>query len=246
MKPEIKIFETPGKLADHLAIDFQNSIHQAAKFNRNFYVALSGGNTPSLFFKKLASAPYRENIAWQKAHLFWSDERCVLPDHPESNYGMTKINLLDHISVPETNIHRILGEQDPVGEAKRYAQEIKRFLPMGNSGFPRFDWLLLGLGTDGHTASIFPGSDVLEDRKNICAFATHPDTGQKRITLTLPLINHARRVSFLVVGVNKASVVAKILIGTGESKSLPATFVRPVNGILEWYLEKAAGTMLST
>ena len=244
MKQTIKIFETEDQLASALAKEFQVSVNEQSKRNKDFYIALSGGNTPALFFQKLASAQYRENIVWQNIQFFWGDERCVAPDHPDNNYVMTKKNLLDHIYIPAKNIHRILGEDNPVAEAKRYAQEIESTVPMDNSGFPQFDWIFLGLGTDGHTASIFPGSDVLEDRKNICVVATHPESGQKRITMTLPIINHAKRVSFLVTGENKASVAAKILTGAEESKSLPAALIRPVNGSYEWYLDQAAGTKI--
>lgn len=241
MKTEIKIFKTPEKLADRLADDFQNLVDEANKFNRDFFVALSGGSTPLLFFQKLASSPHRENIAWQNVHFFWGDERCVPPDHPDSNYGMTKKNLLDLIAIPDENIHRILGENTPQDEAKRYAREIHQLLPISQNGLPEFDWILLGLGDDGHTASIFPDSDVLEERTDICAVAVHPETGQKRITLTLPVINHAKRISFLVTGENKAKMVAKVLSG---DESLPASFVQPMHGILEWRLDEQAGKLM--
>jgi len=238
---EIRVFKNAAELAAALAADFQSSINRAAKLSRRFNLALSGGTTPALLFQKLVSAPYRENIAWHNVHFFWGDERGVPPNHPDSNFGMTKKQLLDHITIPQKNIHRILGENEPEAEAARYAREISHFVPANQHGTPQFDWILLGLGTDGHTASIFPGSDVLDDRKKMCAVARQPETGQKRITLTLPVINNARRISFLVAGEKKASMVAQILNGTEESKSLPASFVQPVNGSLEWYLDQAAG-----
>ena len=244
MKPMIKIFETADELVGALADEFQKEINEQAKLDRDFYVALSGGNTPAIFFQKLASSHYRDNFAWQNVQLFWGDERCVAPDHRDSNFGMTKKNLLDYITIPPKNIHRILGEDNPVTEAKRYAQEIETIVPEDISGFPQFDWIFLGLGTEGHTASIFPGSDVLENQKDICAVATHPESGQKRITLTPPVINHAKRVAFLVTGENKASIVAKILTGAQKNKSIPADCVQPVHGILEWYLDKAAATII--
>jgi len=238
----IKVYHTVDELATRLASDFQNVVNESAKLNRQIHIALSGGSTPARFFQKLASAPYRENIAWQNVHFFWGDERCVPPDHPDSNFGMTQKNLFDHLAIPEENIHRIFGENAPHDEARRYASEIKQWLPRDQNGWPVFDWILLGLGTDGHTASIFPGSDVLEDRINICAVATHPETGQRRITLTLPVINHAKRISFLVTGENKASVVSKILSASAPDKSLPASWVRPLNGHLEWRLDQSAAT----
>lgn len=238
---KIHIFKDADELANVLAADFQSSINQAAKISRQFNVALSGGSTPALLFQKLASTPYRDNISWQNIHFFWGDERCVPPEHPDSNFGMTKKNLLDYISIPNANIHRIVGENDPAAEAMRYAQEIKNVLGQQNRAFPQFDWILLGMGTDGHTASIFPGSNVLDEQENICAIATHPESGQQRITLTLPVINNAKRVSFLVTGENKASVVAKVLT---EDESLLSSFVRPVNGILEWYLDRSAVALI--
>ncbi|HDP99346.1 MAG TPA: 6-phosphogluconolactonase, partial [bacterium] len=205
---------------------------------------LSGGSTPVRLFQQLASPAYRENIDWKNVHFFWGDERCVPPDHPDSNYGMTKKYLFDHISIPHENIHRINGENDPETEAKRYAGEIFRLLPLNRHGWPQFDWILLGLGNDGHTASIFPGSPILKDRDNICAVATHPQIGQKRITLTLLVINATKRLSFLVSGENKASIAANILTAAEKNKSLPATFVRPENGALEWYLDQPAAAKI--
>ncbi len=237
----IKIFKNANELAQALAGDFQEAVDQAVAENRNLNIALSGGSTPALFCQKLASSSHREKINWRQVHLFWGDERCVPPDHPDSNYGMTRKNLLDHIAIPAENIHRIFGENDPGDEAKRYAAEIERWLPLTQTGWPQFDWILLGLGADGHTASIFPGSDVVADQTNICAVAVHPETKQKRITLTLPAINHAKRISFLVTGENKAEMVAKVLSG---NESLPASLVQPNQCILEWYLDEQAGKLL--
>ena len=242
--PPIKMFEDADELAEQLAIEFLNSVHQAVENEKKFYVALSGGSTPAHFFHKLASEPYREKISWQSVHFFWGDERCVPPNHSDSNYRMTKQNLLDYISLPAENVHRILGEKDPTTEAKRYAQEIESLVPKNDSKFPRFDWILLGLGTDGHTASIFAGSDVLDDHQNICTATIHPESGQKRITLTLPVINNARRISFLVTGEHKASIVAQILVGVESSERLPVSLIRPTNGNLEWYLDREAGKVI--
>lgn len=238
---QIKIYPGADELAARLAADFQNVVNEAAKLSRRIHIALSGGSTPALFLQKLASSPYRATIVWQNLHFFWGDERCVPPDHPDSNYGMTQKYLLDHIAIPDENLHRIFGENTPQNEAKRYAAEIKRLLPLTHNGWPEFDWILLGLGNDGHTASIFPGSDVLEDRTHVCAVATHPETGQKRITLTLPVINCGRRISFLVTGRNKAEMVAQVLSG---NEPLPAAFVQPSHGILEWHLDEQAGKLM--
>lgn len=240
-KSQLRIFENTEQLAAALAESFRTAVNQAAKENRDYFVALSGGGTPALLFQKLASAPYRENIFWQHVHFFWGDERCVPPHQPDSNYGMTRKNLLDYIAIPAENIHRIFGENAPEDEARRYASEIRQWLPLSQTGWPEFDWIMLGLGEDGHTASIFPGSVVMEDRNNICAVAIHPATGQQRITLTLPAINHAKRISFLVTGENKAKMVAKVLSG---NEPLPAALVQPTHGILEWHLDAPAGKLM--
>ncbi len=238
---EIKIFEDSKALADNLASDFQRAVYSATNHNQRFTVALSGGSTPVLFFQRLASAPYRDNFPWESVHFLWGDERCVPPDHPESNYGMTKKHLFDRLSVSENQIHRIRGEDAPPSEAIRYSQEISEYVVKHRRGLPRFDWIFLGLGTDGHTASIFPGSDILNDQRNICTVATHPESGQIRITLTLPVINQAERVTFIVLGEKKVSMMARIFGAEKQDVSVPASFVKPDSGRLEWVLDQAAG-----
>jgi len=244
MNPTIKLVDTAAALARTLASDFQHATNQIAKIDHQLFVALSGGTTPKLFFQILTKPLFQKRIKWNKVHLFWGDERCVPPEDSESNYEMTKKNLLDHISIPPGNIHRIRGELNPQQEATRYAREIEDCVPGNNEGFPQFDWIFFGMGTDGHTASIFPGSDILYEDKNICAVATHPNTGQKRITLTLPVINNAKRISFLVTGESKALLAATILDELRETQFLPAALVKPEDGILEWRLDREAGALL--
>lgn len=243
-EPKIKIFENADDLANSLAFDFQRAVNITAQSHRSFYIALSGGTTPIIFFECLAKPTYQKHIPWQYIHLFWVDERCVLPAHPDSNYGATRRTLLDHISIPDTNIHRIRGEENPVQEVNRYAEEIENTVPNNNTKLPQFDWILLGLGSDGHTASIFPGSNILTEKKHICAVAIHPVSGQKRITLTLPIINNAKRILFFVTGKSKASVVASIFNESDDSKLFPAAHVHSEHGILEWYLDRSAGALL--
>jgi len=244
VRAEIKIFETANDLAGALATEFERTVNQASILNQNLFVALSGGSTPAFFFRALTKPPFQKKISWNHVHLFWIDERCVSPDHPESNYGMTRNHLLNHIFIPEKNIHRIRGEADPFEEAKRYADEIETAVSKDESNLPRFDWIFLGLGADGHTASIFPGSGILEENKSICSVAAHPVTKQRRITLTLPAINNAKRISFLVTGKSKAVIVAEIVNKGNNERILPAAFVHPSNGMLEWYLDREAGVFL--
>lgn len=182
---------------------------------------------------------YRERIPWAKVHLYWGDERCVPPVHEESNYGMCAEHLLSHIAIPPENIHRIKGEDPPAGEAERYAALLGEGLPK-KYRLPRFDLVMLGLGEDGHTASVFPHEMKLWDSRNYCEVATHPDTGQKRITLSGKLINNAARVAFLVTGGGKAEKVKEILQQQGNYKNFPASRVSPRSGELYWFLDREA------
>jgi len=235
--PQIYVFDDAEELAVNLAQDFWKQILQA---NEQFSIALSGGSTPKIFFKHLADR--HAEINWEKVYFFWGDERAVPPEHAESNYRMTRETLLDHIEMPVGNIHRILGEAAATTEAERYAREISQFLVPDAHGIPVFDWILLGMGTDGHTASLFPGAATLT-ADQWCVAAVHPETGQHRVSLTLPVINHARRVSFLVTGGEKADLVKNIL-QTKARVDLPAARVKPVSGRLEWYLDRAAAAQL--
>jgi len=237
-KPEIRIFKDKFQLAEAAALDFEAAVLNASTDNKIFTVALSGGSTPALLFEKLSVKP----IDWTSVHLYWGDERCVSPDHGDSNYLMTRRTLLDKINIPVPNVHRIRGEDDPAGEASRYAGEILQTVLPGDEGIPRFDWIFLGLGEDGHTASVFPGDELHPD--SVCAVASHPGTGQKRITITLPVINNARRVSFLVAGNSKAKVVSAIMNENADYLDFPAAYVNPAPGILEWFLDlEAAGEL---
>ena len=232
---------SPEEVAKALADNFTASAKQTTGL---FTAGLAGGSTPALFLQTLGSQPYQEIIPWENIHFFWSDERCVQPDHPESNFGMAKHFLLDNIKIPDKNIHRIYGENDPVSEAQRYASEIKKWVPDDDSALPRFNWILLGLGSDGHTASLFPGAGILDEKKRICRVARHPLTQQKRITMTLPLINNARRIIFLATGENKARIVAEITGSKEPDKNLPASLILPWAGTLEYYLDDAAARLI--
>ena len=244
MKKEIYLFDDIGGLASRLAGDFRKALDEKAASGESLIVALSGGHTPKAFFEVLASPPYRDALPWDKVVFFWGDERCVPPDNDESNFKMTKLALLSRIEIPEANIHRVLGENPPDEETVRYAKEIKDNVPPGGNGFPRFDWILLGMGGDGHTASLFPGAPTLKEREKICVVAAHPETGQKRVSITFPVIDNARRVSFLVAGSEKAPVLNEIMNKGSRPLPYPASMVRPADGVLEWYVDKAAAPWL--
>ncbi len=218
-----------------VAKNFATFLVSLIKSNETLHIALSGGSTPKTVFDEL-SQNYRDLEAWQNVQFYWGDERCVTPTDDESNYKMTQNHLLSKIKLPETSIHRIKGEEEPEKEAKRYAQALKDTLPIVN-GLPQFDLVILGLGDDGHTASIFPNEIDLWDSQNFCEVAIHPDSGQRRITITGRVINNAKTVAFLVTGANKSGRVRQILQREPGFEKLPASLVAPISGNLLWYLD---------
>jgi 6-phosphogluconolactonase len=241
MKRKIHIFNDRRELADRLASDFQTAVEHGKDGGKGIFIALSGGSTPRVFFERLALPPYLERVPWSHVNLFWGDERCVPPDDEQSNFKMANDTFISKVNIPDPNVHRIIGEDPPESEAVRYANEIRKNVSF-NNGFPEFDWIFLGMGTDGHTASLFPDAPTLKEMKSICVVAEHPETGQKRISLSLPVINNAKRVSFLVAGKEKAKVLKEILEKGDSTLPYPASKIHPENGVLEWYLDKAAAS----
>jgi 6-phosphogluconolactonase len=240
-EPGIHIFPSIEKLAEFFAGSISQSIAEISG-NRLFYLALSGGTTPREIFRFL-SENYREKIEWPKVMIFWGDERCVSPLSDESNYRMAYETLIKKIDIPAGNIFRIEAEKDPEKEAERYSTLVEDLLPH-EMDLPRFDLILLGLGEDGHTASIFPGNIRLYNSEKLFEVSRHLATGQKRITATGRLINNARRVCFLVTGENKAEKVAQIIEKKPGWQDLPASMVNPLAGDLIWLLDDTAGRML--
>ena len=237
---EVYIFHDQDELAHTLATVFIRDIQLLTK-EKQAMIAISGGNTPQRFYRILSgtdNADYMK-INWEKIHIFWCDERCVPPSDPDSNYGLAFKNLLKNIRIPEKNIHRIRGENMPEDEVKRYSAELREYVPL-RGGLPDFDWVFLGLGEDGHTASIFPGQPALLSSGNDCGMAVHPATGQRRISLTAKTINNAGRITFIVTGASKSDKVGKILKNLPDREDYPASHIIPVSGRLEWYLDKAA------
>jgi len=197
-------------------------------------IAVSGGSTPRLLFSILSEV-YGEKINWPKVSLFWVDERCVPPTDDQSNYKMTVEHLLNAVNIPVDNIHRIHGENDPENEAIRYSRIIENSLPIVG-GVPVYDIVLLGMGDDGHTASIFPPDIALLKSSKTCAVGTHPSSGQKRITLTGKVINAAKQVHFLVAGEGKRKVVSEIFNAISIGQKYPAAFINNAT----WWMDKAA------
>jgi 6-phosphogluconolactonase len=230
-----KLIQTSANATAHA---FAEYIFEKQTKATQLTIALSGGSTPKLLFDIL-SKEYTERIDWNKIHLFWGDERCVAPTDDQSNYKMTLEHLISKVAIPEANVHRILGENNPEIEAERYSNLLKTELEQAN-GLPQFDIIMLGLGEDGHTASIFPHQMELLTSEKVCAVATHPDSGQQRVSLTGQVINNAIDVCFLVTGVNKAEKVEEIMHQTGTYKNYPAYYIQPASGNLIWFLDEAA------
>ena len=241
MDKNIKIFDSPDSLAQLLATDLMQEINNSS---REFFLSISGGSTPKILFRELSRSPYKEKLDWSKVHIFWCDERCVPPEDSDSNYGMTKNILFDHINIPSENIHRIIGESHPEKETVNYAKEIEKILPKDNNNFPRFDWVLLGLGSDGHTASLFPNSELLYSCSNIAGVAIHPVSGQKRISLTENVINNSKRITFMVTGKDKAAILSDILNNNFGNRDIPASKINPIDGLIEWRLDSEAAQFL--
>ncbi len=242
MKDRIQIFSDATELTKTLASELAREINNIAGSGRKLSIALSGGSTPKLLFSVLADY-YSGKINWDDVHFFWGDERCVPPDDPESNYGVARKILFDKIYIPAQNIFRIIGENDPMEEAARYSSVLMNNLVLKN-GLPVFDIMILGMGEDGHTASIFPGREDLFSSEELCEVATHPLSGQKRITMTGKVINNSQKIIFLVSGKNKAGILSVILSGN-SSVSYPAVMVKPVLGDLYWYLDREAAGRIS-
>lgn len=237
-KENIEVFETPQQTAEA----FGGYLMKKASEKKVFHCALSGGSTPKILFDYLAKN-YAGSSLWKRIHFYWGDERCVAPEHEESNYKMTREHLLDHVDMPEGNIHRVRGEREPHGEAERYARELLENLPK-QEGFPVFDLIILGMGNDGHTASIFPHQMELLKSDLICDVGTHPESGQKRLTLTGKVINAADEVIFLVTGHGKKEKVSEIIDKQGPWESYPASHIKPTAGMLTWYMDEAAASKL--
>ena len=237
---ELHIFKTPEELANQLALQLMGWIgEQSGK--AFFHLAISGGKTPEMLFAILAQK-YVDSMQWQKVHFWWVDERMVSPDDPESNFGIANRLLFSQIGIHEDNIHRIKGENDPEAEVLSYSEQIQGKLTLQN-GWPTFDLILLGMGDDGHTASIFPNQIHLIDSNRICEVAIHPQSGQKRVTLTGRVINNALKVCFIVTGISKADRLAEIWENKEKANLLPAAHIHPEGGLLAWYVDKAAVKM---
>jgi len=244
--PGVRVCPNPTEVARAAARLFVDYAWQSIARYGQFLVALSGGNTPRMMYELLASAEFRGQVDWAKVHIFWSDERAVPPDHAESNYGMARREMLIRVPVPESNVHRMEAEKPSIGRAAHEYEEIlRKYLELDERGFPRFHMIFLGLGKDGHTASLFPGTRVPRQTSRWVSTPLVTKMNMRRMTLTLPVLDAALRVVFLVVGSEKAEILRAVLDGTSDPP-YPAQLVQPRNPGLKLFLvDKAAAAMLA-
>lgn len=234
--PSISVFDNAEQLAIAAAERF---VEEASRSNR-FSVALAGGRTPKRVYELLASDQFKNQIGWSRIHLFFGDERCVPPNHADSNYRMVYDALISRVKIPTGNIRRIPGEGEPVESAVAYENELHGFFP--GLAWPRFDLVFLGMGDDGHTASLFPNSESLEETSRWVVATRAEQPPHDRITLTLPVFNHAAHVIFLVQGKEKAQRLAEVL--RHAQTPLPVQLIKPFEGRLEWLIDRAAASCL--
>ena len=241
MQADKKIFADNPAVATAFAQDLVAWL--GSQSQSKITVSLSGGSTPKLLFEILAR-DFADKADWSKVHLFWGDERCVPPEDSESNFGVCKSLFLDKVGIPEANIHRVIGESDPEQEAVRYGEEMKQHCELNEAGLPMLDLLILGMGGDGHTASIFPHEIELLKSDAVCVVATHPESGQKRVSMTGPVLCAAKKIDFLVTGGGKANVLSEIFGKTGAWESYPTSHITS-DGPVTFYLDEGAAEKLS-
>jgi 6-phosphogluconolactonase len=243
------LVRTGGERNVQILSDLEAISHEAASLfvstsrnsiatRKKFAVAISGGSTPRRLYTLLGSSSYRDQVDWQKVHFFWADERCVPKEDEASNFKVAFDRLLSKVPVPDGHIHRIKGEEEPEKAAGDYEADIRKFF--GVSGFPVFDLVLLGMGEDGHTASLFSGSKSLEETARLAVAVYLDKPNRNRITLTLPVLNNAAQILFLLAGKSKAAVLSEILSDGEKKREFPAGRIRPVKGKVTWLIDREA------
>jgi 6-phosphogluconolactonase len=236
----------PAELVDEAAERILQVAAEALQARGSFSLVLCGGSTPRPVYERLAFLSAAHALDWSRVDLFWGDERCVAPDDPRSTYLMARQALVDRVAVPATHVHRMRGEDPPPRAATTYAEELRRFwrLPPEDERPARFDLVLLGLGPEGHTASLFPHSAAVREGRAWVVAQNVPEAGMWRLTLTLPVINRARQVFFLVAGEAKAEALRAVLQGPPEPDRWPAQGVSPDSGAPTWLVDQAAARLL--
>jgi len=245
--PEIRIAKDTLEQSFIAAEEFAERALESVERSGSFRVVLAGGTTPRLLYTLLSdpTEPFAGRIPWGSCHFFWGDERHVPPEDPESNYRMAKETLLSRVPVPTGNVHRVQAENpDASGAASDYDAKVREFFHLQGGERPGFDLILLGLGTDGHTASLFPGTSIIREKRRLVSAEWIKKLHSHRISMTPPALNHAARVIFLACGSGKAEVVRDVISGTFQPDILPAQVVQPENGTLLWLLDKSAAERL--
>ncbi|MGB1252820.1 MAG: 6-phosphogluconolactonase [Candidatus Promineifilaceae bacterium] len=247
--PTIRIFEDGTALSRYAAASFVAAAHTAIMERGVFSVALSGGGTPQQFYELLASPLYNVQINWTQVHLFWGDERVVPPDADGSNFKQFKEAVIDRVAIPVENIHRVRGELEAQAAADEYARQLATFADRHGASderkWPQIDLMLLGLGSDGHTASLFPYTPIVADSATLAVTADYGGRPAQRVTLTEAVINDARQIWFMIKGAGKAAIVQEVVQGERDLERLPGQRIRPKNGKLTFLLDKPAAANLS-
>jgi len=244
MNASIKIFPDFDSLSLAAALYFTGVVQDAVEQREGALVALSGGSTPLRLFQLLAAPPFAELVPWKAVHFFWCDERCVPPDDPQSNFGQAHRALFQPLNIPQENLHRIAGEMAPEQAALSYTDKLRQYKSAGFD-WPAFDLVLLGLGADGHTASLFPGKTVPEYTPVLAITADYQGRPARRVTLAPVVFNSARHVLLLAAGADKAAAVAMALQGRLDPLRYPAQRIQPASGELTWMLDAAAAQKLA-
>lgn len=236
----------PASLARRAAQYLVEMVSEAVAAKGFARVAISGGSTPKAAFHILADSnqPWRARMPWDQLELFWVDERTVPPEDPDSNFRMTREAMLDHVPLPPERVHRMEGELAPEVAASRYESELRNSFRLEGAESPRFDLIALGMGDDGHTASLFPHTAAIHEMSRLVTANHVPQKDTWRLTLTWPVINHARSVFFLIAGTDKAAVLRDVLMGPRDPERLPSQLIWPSSGILTLFLDKAAAALL--
>jgi 6-phosphogluconolactonase len=239
----ILVFEEADEVARAAADRFVEVVQAAIAERGRFSVALAGGSTPRRAYELLATSERKDRISWASVHIFFGDERCVPPTHPEGNYRMAREAMTSLLPIPTENVHRIKGESDPITSARLYERELRSFFN-GDAAWPRFDLVLLGMGDDGHTASLFPHTPALNEQRAWVVANPVEKLNTLRLTLTPPAINHAAHIIFMVTGAAKAERLREVIHGPRDPERLPAQMIQPLDGSLTWLVDKEAAALL--
>ena len=245
----LHVFPDPAAAAFAAAAEIVRRAEAAQTRRGHFTIALAGGSTPRAVYELLASDEFVSGVDWSNVYVFWGDERCVPPDHADSNYRMARLALLDFVPIPMDHIYRLHGEMEPEQAASAYEGALRTFFGDRSRGerlTPNFDLVLLGLGDDAHTASLFPGTPALAETERWVAAQYVQKLGVWRLTLTPPALNAAEAVLFLVTGSSKTAALAAVLESPPDPQRFPAQLIQPASGDLAWYVDEAAASGLQT